>query len=425
MKITRLALPSAALVVALAATTSGAATAAPAPVAAQTPVAANSSDEVDAANQARYDHVVSLLPANWEQRRDAARQRFGIDHSPVEDVLAGKMEHAEAQWRDGAAVIDPTDYECGPTALDGYVDGILADVDPFSVLLLSLLGGLDVPTYEALLFGSPKDADFAVAADYRERLTTSFGYNQRFWDVKLSDVQLLGMHGEMITDLNRSARTLEFLYGVGPADAVEIATTIAEIVESDPALDGGAHPLFTLNAFAFTGEGDPDPVIRKLKDKVVFGDGILDAMKSLGLGKTGPDAVLAHEVAHHVQYENDLFDSDLDAPEATRRTELMADGFGTYFAVHKKGLGIKPAQVLEVAKSFAAVGDCSFTSPGHHGTPNQRRAASAWGAAEVAYSNNPQKVLPSLKLAQRFEKILPELVAPDAPTTVQGFAPAA
>ncbi|GAA5144015.1 hypothetical protein GCM10023340_10790 [Nocardioides marinquilinus] len=416
-------LAAAALTATLAVTTPGTATAAPtadrtsdATASASTSAAQQTVAEE---NQERYDRIVALLPADWEQRRDEARGRFGIDHSPVEDILAGKLDRAIAASPDG--VIDPTDYECAPTALDAYVDTILADIDPITLLILSLTGALDMPTYEAILHGSPKDADFALLPAYQQRLSSTFGYAQRFWDVRLDDVQLMAMHGEMLTDRNRVARTVEYLYGVGPADATDIADEIVAIVESDPALEGGANPIFTLNAFAFTGEGDPDKAIRKLKDKMVFGDGILDALATAGLGRIGPEAVLGHEMAHHVQYEDDLFDTDLEGPEATRRTELMADGFGTYFVTHKKGLAAKPNLVLETQQAFYTVGDCAFDNPGHHGTPNQRRAASAWGAAEVAYAANPNKVLPSLKLARRFEKVLPELVKPDAPGSMSAY----
>lgn len=369
------------------------------------------------------DDIVAHLPSDWQQRRDAARQRFDIDHSPAEDILNGKVQQAAAATTSSA--IDPTQYQCAPTPLDGYVDSILADVDPNTLFALSYTGALDIPTYDALLFGTSKDADHQLLPAYKAPLTSTFGTAQRFWDVRLDDVQLLAMHGEMLTDLNRVARTVEYLYGVGPADATDIATDIVALVKSDKALQNGKNPIFTLNAFAFSGEGDPDPAIRRLPDKMIFGDGILAALKAIGLGGAtgvGPKAVLGHEMAHHVQYEDNLFESDLTGPEATRRTELMADAFGTYFVTHKKGLGLTPKQVLVAGQSFYDVGDCQFTSDGHHGTPNQRRAASAFGAAQVAYANDPNKVLPSLKLDRAFEKALPTIVAPDAATTPQAYA---
>lgn len=375
--------------------------------------------------KAIYDRIVKKLPADWQKRRDAARTKLNIDSSPIDQALRSKLKRAAAASNATGKVINPDDYDCGPTKLDTYVDSILANVDSGNLFLLSLLGGLDIPTYDAILFGKPKGADYQLLPAYKTSLTTTFTAAQNFWDVQLNNVQLMAMHGDVMTDENRVAATVEYMYGVGPADATDIARDIISIVKSDPGLKNGKNPLFTLNAFAFTGEGDPDPVIRKLKDKMVFGDGILKALKALGLNKVGPKAVLGHEMAHHVQYEDDLFDSDLTGAEATRRTELMADAFGTYFVTHKKGLGFNPNQVLQTQQSFYDVGDCSFDSDGHHGTPNQRRAASAWGAAVVAYSNNPNKVLPSLKLDAKFEKALPQLVKPDAATSLKAYAAAA
>ena len=114
-----------------------------------------------------------------------------------------------------------------------------------------------------------------------------------------------------------------------------------------------------------------------------------------------------------MQFEDNLFDSPLTGPEATRRTELMADSFGTYFATHARGLSLNDKRVLKAEQSFFEVGDCAFDNPGHHGTPNQRLRAATW-AADLANAARPQgKILPSLTLADMFEEKLPEFVAPD------------
>ncbi len=381
---------------------------------------ANQSNSVD--SKAIYQRILTKLPADWQARRDATRQRVGIEESPVTAILKTKLSKAAAaSGARSAAAIDPSQYECGPTKLDGYVDQLLAPVDGFNLFLIQLLGGLDIPTYDAILNGTPKGAGFQLLPEYKAPLTSTFGTAQRFWDVRLDNVQLMAMHGGTLSDVNRVTSVVEFMYDVGPADAADIAKDLIAMIQSDPALNNGDNPIFTLNAFAFSGEGDPDPVIRKLTDKMVFGDGILAALKAIGLNQVGPKAVLGHEMSHHVQYEDNLFDSPLTGAEATRRTELMADAFGTYFATHKKGLGMKPVQILQVEESFYDVGDCSFDNPGHHGTPNQRRAASSWGAATVAFSNNPNKVMPSLRLAKKFDNVLPELVKPDAPTSIDAY----
>ena len=70
---------------------------------------------------------------------------------------------------------------------------------------------------------------------------------------------------------------------------------------------------------------------------------------------------------HHIQYELDLFDEET-SPEATRRTELMADSFASYWAVHKKGLTLNAKRVVDTLLSFYTVGDCFVEDDGHHGT---------------------------------------------------------
>ena len=119
-------------------------------------------------------------------------------------------------------------------------------------------------------------------------------------------------------------------------------------------------------------------------------------------------------MGHHVQFEQGFFDSPLTGPEATRRTELMADSFGTYFIAHKRGLGMKGAALHKAEQAFFEVGDCSFDSNGHHGTPNQRLKASIWGADQAAKAQAPFPVQPSITLFNKFEKKLPNLVKPDA-----------
>ena len=151
-----------------------------------------------------------------------------------------------------------------------------------------------------------------------------------------------------------------------------------------------------------------------LPDKLIFGDGVLDALDSIGIGNVGSRAVLGHEFGHHIQYELNLFDSPLTGAEATRRTELMADAYATYWATHARGLSLNAKRVVDALLTFHAVGDCAFDNPNHHGTPNQRRRAAEWGANLAATARPQGKILPSLTVAQLFEAKLPEFVAPDA-----------
>jgi hypothetical protein len=363
------------------------------------PVAA-ADDDASSGSQAAAQ-LAGRLPADWQAQSDAAADRLGLDKSPARAAL----ERA----------INPDDYECGPTLLDAYVDELISQMTLDDIMLLINTPALDIPTYDALLFGSDTDARYALPADYRQLLGSSFRNAQKFWDIESGDIQLHAMHGDVLLDTARSARLMEVLFGFTPAEAASTADLIAATVTASPALDGGNNPLFTLNAFAFTAEGDPDPLAQGVPDKLVFGDGILDFLEFADIANVGSRAVMGHEFAHHVQFEQGLLESDLPAPEATRRGELMADAFGTYWATHARGLSLNTKRVLQAEQVFFQVGDCVFDSPGHHGTPNQRLRAAVWGA-DLADSARPQgKILPSLTLAELFEAALPEFIAPDAP----------
>jgi len=368
---------------------------APMASAAQSPTAAG----VAVPSVAGNPDVADLVPSDWRARRRTVERQMDVEDSPVEEAL----ERA----------IDPDDYECAPTDLDAYVDGLLAGLTDEELEFLLTSGVLDFPTYDALLFGSKRDPRYRLTGHARQ-LKSTFRHVKRFWDIKSDDIQLHAMHGDMLLDTRRVARLLVVLYGLTEDEASMFAAAVADIISGTPAFDDGDNPIFTLNAYAFTAEGDPDPLVASVPDKLVFGDGILDALDALRLGNVGPRVVMGHEFGHHIQFEQNLFESDLDAPEATRRTELMADAFATYFGVHKRGLALEARGTRAAVKTFYEVGDCSFDNPGHHGTPNQRARAAKWGA-HVARTTRPQwRILPSPVFAARFEARLAELVAPDA-----------
>jgi len=330
--------------------------------------------------------------------------------------LAGSVDSQWREIRDGA--IDGSQYQCADTALTGFVDDSinrLSDNDYFSLYLMSLYGGLDVPTYDALVFGRESRSNtFGYDGSYGNRLNHEMRTLKGFWDIHSSDIELMPMHGaQSFQDVRHVAEVLTWM-GYGQSDADYLAGVFEDLLAESPGLQGGDHPLFTFNAFAYSNYDDPDPAAAGITDRIIMGDGILAGMKAIGLNKNAPEGILAHEFGHHVQYEDRLFDSPLTGPEATRRTELMADAFGTYFLVHKKGESDNKHDVLNDARSFYEVGDCSFTNNGHHGTPNQRSKASTWGA-DLATSSKPASyVMPSLQLDAKFEQQLPVILAPDA-----------
>ncbi|MFB7111670.1 hypothetical protein [Streptomyces sp. NPDC056190] len=351
--------------------------------------------------KALVDRILAKLPADWESRVDAARAKYGLNESQWSEI------------RDSA--INPGDYQCQRTELTTYANTLLNGVqDPFTLLILQLFGGFDFPTYDALVFGSESKANtFGVNGEYTQKLTAEMKNLKRFWDIDSAGIELIPMHGaDVYSSPERLARTLSVLYGGTAEDNLDLAELFIELVDSEPVLQGGANPIFTFNAFAYSEVDDPDPL--GISDRIIMGDGIIQGMTEVGLGDVAPRAIVGHEFGHHVQYQNNLFESDLAGPEATRRTELMADAFGTYYLTHARGEALNAARVLKSEKSFYQVGDCSFTSSGHHGTPNQRLASSSWAAGVANDAANQGHVLPSLKLDELFEAKLPDLVKPDA-----------
>ena len=61
-------------------------------------------------------------------------------------------------------VLDPDDYECGPTLFDVYIDDLInAMTDEQFVFLLDHIDTmLDVPTYAPLFFGTDTDPTYAL-----------------------------------------------------------------------------------------------------------------------------------------------------------------------------------------------------------------------------------------------------------------------
>jgi hypothetical protein len=307
--------------------------------------------------------------------------------------------------------------ECATTLLNDYVNQLIGamTLEQLTFLIEHQNTLLSVPTYDALFFGTQGDPDYALESHARQ-ITNTFRDLRRFWDIDSSDVQLMAMHGDVLLDADRIAATLTAMVATGEADPMTPAEIQAEAQEVATFMqeqgDFYDNPLWTLNAFAFSGEGEGDPLIAALPDKLVMGDGIIEAYDAIGLGDVGVRVIRAHEFAHHVQYELGVFDTGpTDPAEATRRTELMADAMASYFGTHKKGLALNSKRVADALLSFYTVGDCFFDDPGHHGTPLQRQRAADWGADLAAAARPRSYILPAETFVQLFEAALPGIIS--------------
>ena len=307
--------------------------------------------------------------------------------------------------------------ECAGTLLDTYIDQLFAAMtdEQFAFLVAHQDALFNVPTYDALFFGTPNDPAYALES-HAQQIKNTFRDLRQFWDIESADIQLMAMHGDVLLDADRIAKTLTAMVATGeldpmtPAEIQEEAATVADFMQTQG--DFYDNPLWTLNAFAFTGEGEADPFIAALPDKLIMGDGIIDAYDAIGLGDVGIRVIMAHEFGHHVQFELGVFDTGpTDPAEATRRTELMADAMAAYYGTHKKGLALNRKRVADALLSFYTVGDCQFDSPGHHGTPLQRERAADWGADLAAAAKPRSSILPAATFVELFDAALPQIIS--------------
>ncbi len=343
----------------------------------------------------------SRFPADHEQRLRELRQRHGIGDTTWAQLVN--------------AAINPDDYICGTTPLWTWLDEQFEQVDFDNLDLLYLFMAPFLPQMDALILGAESRSNsFGVDGSYTNELNRAMTNLRRFWDVNGQDIQLIPMKGKQsFTDINRMAYVLSIMWGDSPEDEVPVAELIQQLVNADPALRGGDHPWFTFNALDW-GPGDDGFDELGVGRRIIIGDGILEGMKAVGLDATAPRSILAHEYAHQVQRAKALVDFPLMAPEANRRSELMADAFSTYFMTHKRGQAINDHKVLQDEQSFYNVGDCDFDYPGHHGTPNQRLAASRWAVSVVKSQPNQGHQVGGATFGSMFDAALPKIVAPDA-----------
>jgi hypothetical protein len=353
------------------------------------------------------------------QMQSATLERFGLNRGRLK--LPGSMRVSDQYLAEAVRrAINPGDYVCPPST--PVVDWFLGKVDEvitqepaiFDLLYNQLLADL-VPTYDALVFQTDDTPQyFGYNGEYTRIMLKTETDVKRFWDIFSDDIQLLGMHGTMLLDVDRVAAVYEspLVFGLDPATAAFFASLIRDAMLQSQTLNGGNHPLFSFNAFAFSTDAFPIP------DKIIMGDGILAGYQAVGFDDVAPQAVYAHEFAHHIQFENDYFSDPIPGAttqaELTRYTELMADAMSAYYLTHKRGGTMNRKRVEQFLEVFFQIGDCAFSNPGHHGTPNQRMAAAQFGFDLADQAQKQGHILTAEQFHDRVVAAYPGHVAPDA-----------
>lgn len=213
-----------------------------------------------------------------------------------------------------------------------------------------------------------------------------------FWSMPPSAVRLLVAHSDTALDPTKTARVLVRLGAQEPI-ANQIGVELAAALQTSK-FDFGRNPLLSSNAVSVPGSGPDGPA-----PAVVVGDGLVTALGELVGVEDAFAAIVSHEYAHQVQFAHSLYDFSAGG---VRRSELLADAFGTYFLTHPKGASFQEKRAKEVLADYYALGDCLIDSPLHHGTPAERWGAGSW-AYRVEEETTPRsRIIPAEPLAARF-----------------------
>lgn len=267
---------------------------------------------------------------------------------------------------------------CGPTELrdvqNKYIRAIIAD--PLALSNASLYSDLNY--YYSFLLNNG-DQYFGEDGDFTQLMTKRERELNKFWSMPV-EITVKGEHTANLNDRDALAEVFFTFFGFRDAQgnfipltqeqAYEQADIILYFNEQSPNLP--ENPYFATDGFASSNR------------TIVIGDGLPDWLSQTGIDEeivwTG---ILAHEWAHEIQFLNfaDWYPNGAaqDPAEATRYTELEADFFASYFMTHKRGATYNWKRVEQFLDLYFQIGDCSFSSSGHHGTPTQRMAASKAG----------------------------------------------
>jgi hypothetical protein len=346
--------------------------------------------------------------------KTAERQQPGFTRGATLRKLPARLRVSDLN--DPSRAVVPTTCDDNTALVQYFLTRAFEIPLPTLILLINRFADL-VPTYEALLFQTrDDDTFFGFNGEYDHRMNKTERDVKRFWDIQSADIQVLAMHGTVLADPSRTVPTYRspVFLGLPAAEAQTWAADVRNVMLTEPTVNGGDHPLFTFNAFAISAPELGIP------DKIVMGDGVLDAYKAIGFDDVALQAIFAHEFGHHIQFERGYFDelppgadpATVDQAELTRYTELMADAFAAYYLTHSRGASMNRKRVAQFLQVFFEVGDCAFTNGGHHGTPLQRMRAAQFGFDVADQAHKQGHILTANQFHALFVAQYTTLVAP-------------
>ena len=241
---------------------------------------------------------------------------------------------------------------------------------------------------------------------------------ERFWFMP-HEVEVRGQHNSTLDDYDKIVDILMFWYELSIQEANVYAFYFTNFVNVESTFLTET-PLLSADGFAIALDGLFDQ-----NDLIVIGDGIVDLLEQTGIRRGVIwNGIMAHEWAHQLQFNNEdnWYPNGAadNVPEATRTTELEADFFTGYYVTHKKGATQNWTRTRQFLELFFNIGDCSFTSDGHHGTPLQRMEAARRGYLLARRVQRNGNILTANQVHKRFLRQLDKIVG-HSPAEAKAF----
>lgn len=265
---------------------------------------------------------------------------------------------------DLASAVEPS--ECGPTTFDAVISrSVSSNLDALGAQWFDLWSTVN----QLYTFIDEDPQFFGANGEYTRYMAKRTRNLEKFWDMP-EEITVRGQHNSTLGDRDKIA--LVYIVFAGLPEEIAYANADFFLAVNEASTFLIESPLLSFDGFASS------------SNLIVIGDGLVELASEAGVeDKVVWSGILSHEWAHQIQFDNfPVWYPDGAAdnePEATRTTELEADFFAAYYMTHKGGATYNWKRAEDFFELFFNIGDCGFTSPGHHGTPLQRMEAARQG----------------------------------------------
>lgn len=221
---------------------------------------------------------------------------------------------------------------------------------------------------------------------------------ERFWNTDM-EIQVLGQHSSTLNDPDEILEIL-WRFVADVENKEDLLPLVKEYIEQNNLSNNlPENPLFSSEGYS------------NLRNQIVLGDGLIRMFSETGIDpKIVWTGILSHEWTHQIQINYfEGYDLPFQYIE-TRVVELEADFMSGYYMTHKRGATYNWKRVEQFFSLFYQAGDCAFENQFHHGTPQERMAATRAGYELAASAQKKGKILSIEQMHEYFlTVVLPEV----------------